>query len=213
MIMRGFTPFEKEIMKYIIENDKSYGVLPIQMLYELSNVELIEWDDSYNFIKIYASEKNVPFRKIIDIISLLSFLEENNYIFVSESDRITDYKIFNRKNTKIELREDGYYDVWFQFGSKLCLLDCVIEKHYSRIGKDIEKWANSVIFITQAFRDLVSNDFKTAEKMQFEESMKWTKISVWTAIIIGLASIVISIIGIDNPPLCCIRYWMYNLFN
>ena len=83
----------------------------------------------------------------------------------------------------------------------------------SGLGKVLQEYANSTYHVTQTLVDFVNNDFKTEEKIQFEKSMKWTKISVWIAIAIGILSTLLSCIGFENPPCCCIRHWLISLFN
>lgn len=58
----------------------------------------------------------------------------------------------------------------------------------------LEKQLFSAYHVSQELKDLVKNDFKSEEDMRFHKQQVATWISIWIAIVIGLASIIISIV-------------------
>ena len=50
--------------------------------------------------------------------------------------------------------------------------------------------------VSQELRDLVENNFKSEEDIRFKKQQIWTWISLGVATLIGLASLIIGVIGI-----------------
>ena len=60
------------------------------------------------------------------------------------------------------------------------------------IGKTIYTWFT----VSQELKDLVENNFKTEEDIRFKNQQIWTWISLGVATLIGLASLIIGVIGL-----------------
>lgn len=153
--MRKFNDKEKEIIKSIYNNynKSTSGYVLFNVFYN----ELYSLGAFYcngNFVVDQAKQNEIRSIeiRIMDVYSLLSFLERNGYILLEDSSLPTsacNIPNFIEKSIKCSL-------------SKEC-------------GEFIEKTRSRKLFITTKFIELVSNDFKTYEEIQLEEARKQTE--------------------------------------
>ena len=153
--MRKFSDFEKKIIKDINTSYEKSGTK-----YSLFNVfygELSSLGAYYYKGAFVVDEKNkekLPSieMKIMDVYSLLSFLERNGYILLE------DYSIPTSACNIPNFIENPF--------------GCSLSKECREF---IEKTRSRKLFITTKFIELVSNDFKTYEEIQLEEAKKQTE--------------------------------------
>lgn len=155
--MRKFNDKEKEIIKSIYNNynKSTSGYILFNVFYnELYSLGAYYSDGE--FVVDKKDEEKLPLieMKIMDVYSLLSFLERNGYILLVDCSLPTsacNIPNFIENSIKCSL-------------SKEC-------------GEFIEKTRSRKLFITTKIIELVSNDFKTYEEIQLEEAQNQTKIA------------------------------------
>ncbi len=189
--MRKFNDKEKEIIKSIYNNynKSTSGYVLFNVFYN----ELYSLGAFYcngNFVVDQAKQNEIRSIeiRIMDVYSLLSFLERNGYILLEDSSLPTSAD--NIPNF---------------IGAPVV---CSISKECKKF---IDKSRSNKLFVTTKFKELVSNDFKTYEDIQLEEAKKqtesaqeslkeaqrqtrWSKGAVYLSILTFIASIVMPII-------------------
>ena len=155
--MRKFNDKEKEIIKSINTSyEKSGTKYSLFNVFYCEGISLGAYYSDGEFVVDKKDEEKLPLieMKIMDVYSLLSFLERNGYILLEDCSLLTsacNIPNFIENSIKCSL-------------SKEC-------------GEFIEKTRSRKLFITTKFIELVSNDFKTYEEIQLEEAQEQTKIA------------------------------------
>lgn len=176
----------------------------MQLIYNFCGATIIEWNNDHTEIRLYGNkgEEDTTRDNLFDIVSLLSYLDKEGYVFITPSQINSDRLIYNRKMYNLQKREDGYYDVWTKVGAVKdqpnvsFLIENVVLKERTGLGDALEYYANSTYHVTETLREFVKNKFKTAEQLQFDKTYKQGQNNFWLAFIIGVISIIISIIAI-----------------
>lgn len=210
--MRTFSHFEKEVLKFMVYHHEPQDVCAISLFEKFCDCYLIKWSEDYHKIElVYDSNKDFKEirQKIIDIVVLLTYLEKNDYIGLFALNLLKDKQIFNNKKYEIEDLGNGAYRIWYKepgtikinhpllkdFGpsNKLFLISTKSLIENTSIGKQIELYANASYHITQTLKDFVDNDFKTTDDLKFQKTYRQAWIGIVVAILIGIASIIITI--------------------
>lgn len=175
--MRKFNDKEKEIIKSIYNNynKSTSGYVLFNIFYN----EMLSLGAFYcNGALVVDQTKQNEIRsieiRIMDVYSLLSFLEINGYILLE------DYSIPTSADNIPNF-----------IGAPVV---CSISKECKKF---IDKSRSNKLFVTTKFKELVSNDFKTYEDIQLEEAKKqtrWSIRAVYLSILTLIASIVMPII-------------------
>ena len=205
-----FKKTEKEIIKAIVkfgEKENSMAkVLNESKLLEKRGI-VIAFASSRNYVffdkKKYDWEDAKAISYISELISLLKYLIANRLITILPIN-IRELHVVGRLHSK--LSRPGYIEV-----------DDAILEVDSNMGNWIDKvtnqqtyWPNcytekelpiSAFFecwfsVSQELKDLVENDFLTEEQLCFKKQQRLTWISIIVASIIGIASIIMNVIGL-----------------
>lgn len=155
----------------------------------------IEWDSDFSQITIHFKRKEANTIKtwdfLCEIIFLFKKLECDNLIGIYNNTKVgKETAIYDR--TKYEKSDSGYYGTieaellgkvarGYNWGT--------IAEFYSDISKDLARYSNSSVYVSQTLKDLVKDNFESAEQKRHEESMakeqkrhKYTMILAWVAI-------------------------------
>lgn len=153
--MRKFNDKEKEIIKSIYNNynKSTSGYVLFNVFYnELYSLGAFYYNGKFVVDQAKQNEIRSIEIRIMDVYSLLSFLEINGYILLE------DYSIPTDKDDIPNFIKEP--------------IVCSISKECKKI---IDKSRSNKLFVTTKFIDLVSNDFKTYEDIQLEEARKQTE--------------------------------------
>ena len=180
--MRKFSKKEQKIIKRIYQDylqSKCGYVLGNIFWFELNSLGAnykdgkIVVDQGENVCeRILAIEKN-----IMEIYFLLSYLENNRYIYLMENPSLTNVNETTNLNPTI-------------LGDKVVTY-CVSRE----CGEFIEKTLKQKFFLTQDLVDLIENDFKTYEDQQLEEAQKQTQ-AAKKQTVLSIVAVILSIISI-----------------
>ena len=189
-----FSEFEKQIIRRLVAVTYIEDRFIVKYIYDDSEYIAIEWDENFTEVTIYFKKQKADTIKtwdaLCEVIFLFRKLEYENLvgIYTNSKDNLTR-AIFDR--SKYEKSETGEY--------------CSIVDHlgknargyfmgtkatfYADLGKDLNKYSDSFIYVSQTLKDLVKDNFKSAEQKRHEESMakeqkrhKYTMILAWVAI-------------------------------
>lgn len=193
--MRNFTNREKDIIKQLVSARSIDETCLASILDKNMGVIALEWDESYSTLKLIfekGTNGEEKFNLLCEMLFLIRFLEENRYISLYGVELTDDKRLYNRRKYKRD--EDGRYFVSVM-GGLGGFLQGAFEIN-SNIGKILEHYYLSFFYVSEALRDLVKNDFKTEEQIQFEKSYHLSRKSLNLAFWIGLLSLVIGVLGI-----------------
>ena len=199
--MKRFEPFEKNLMR-IITTDRldnasknvvnlfdylvqEYNV-SIEFIYDNSSILAYTNYNDMNDIKVlhkltvpYTNKEIKEIRnKFITVISLLEYLEKQNLIYL--------YLEWNPDWDKVSVTGKPPL-IYKQNGIKI---------FGDELSKTIVEKSKYNVFAKQELYEIVGNDFKTAEQRRHEDNMKMQKLTVISAIWIGIISIFLSCLGI-----------------
>lgn len=189
-----FSEFEKQIIRRLVAVTEIEDRFIVKYIYDDSEYIAIEWDENFTEVTIYFKKQKADTIKtwdaLCEVIFLFRKLEYENLvgIYTNSKDNPTR-AIFDR--SKYEKSETGDY--------------CSIVDHlgknargyfmgtkatfYANLGKDLNKYSDSFIYVSQTLKDLVKDNFKSAEQKRHEKSMakeqkrhKYTMILAWVAI-------------------------------
>lgn len=155
--MRKFNDKEKEIIKSIYNNynKSTSGYVLFNVFYnELYSLGAFYYNGNFVVDQAKQNEIRSIEIRIMDVYSLLSFLEINGYILLE------DYSIPTSADNIPNF-----------IGAPVV---CSISKECKKF---IDKSRSNKLFVTTKFIELVSNDFKTYEEIQLEEAQEQTKIA------------------------------------
>lgn len=197
--MRSFTEQEKWILRKTAEIKKNNATHAIS-LYDIcvtfltneyihydyhkpTNTYILEYffDSKCYQLKDYKAiedKKKEIEKNIIDTIFLLKFLKENRLLFEinenKESETIDISRSNYNKANHLRIKSD------FDKNTSRFILDLLVNKQY---------------FIRQEFIDFVNKGFYTEDELHFKKSQRATYISIAVALLIGVGSIMLSVIG------------------
>ena len=149
-----------------------------------------EWDDKRALG--YVSE----------FISLLQYLSDSRLITI-HSNKESGAIVLGRKQAKwvrpnyidVEdalLEVEGNMGNWFDANNQQSYWpNC-----YSEQELPIARYLDCSLSVSQELKDLVKNDFKTEEQIRFEKQQRLTWISIAVAGGIGIASLIMSVMGL-----------------
>ena len=205
-----FKKTEKEIIKAIVkfgEKENSMAkVLNESKLLEKRGI-VIAFASSRNYVffdkKKYDWEDAKAISYISELISLLKYLIANRLITILPIN-IRELHVVGRLHSKlsrpgyIEIG-DAYLEVDSNMGNWIDKVtrqqtywpNCYTEKELP-ISAYLECWFS----VSQELKDLVENDFMTEEQLRFKKQQRLTWISIIVASIIGIASIIMNVIGL-----------------
>ena len=157
---------------------------------EIIDIMKNEWDDKRALG--YVSE----------FISLLQYLSDSRLITI-HSNKESGAIVLGRKQAKwvrpnyidVEdalLEVEGNMGNWFDANNQQSYWpNC-----YSEQELPIARYLDCSLSVSQELKDLVKNDFKTEEQIRFEKQQRLTWISIAVAGGIGIASLIMSVMGL-----------------
>lgn len=154
--MRKFNDKEKEIIKNIYDSFNKYSEYVLFNVFynEMLSLGAFYYNGAFVVDQTNQNEIRSIEIRIMDVYSLLSFLEINGYILLE------DYSIPTSADNIPNFIGDPVV--------------CSISKECKKF---IDKSRFNKLFVTTKFKELVSNDFKTYEDIQLEEAKKQTNIA------------------------------------
>lgn len=189
-----FSEFEKQIIRRLVAVTEIEDRFIVKYIYDNSEYIAIEWDENFTEVTIYFKKQKADTIKtwdaLCEVIFLFRKLEYENLVGIyTNSKDNTTRAIFDR--SKYEKSETGEYCSildnlgknarGYFMGTKATF--------YADLGKDLNKYSDSFIYVSQTLKDLVKDNFKSAEQKRHKESMakeqkrhKYTMISAWVAI-------------------------------
>lgn len=231
--MREFTTKEQDFLKQILFLKESGNLQDLQLMRLLRkqlDTLAIKWQlEPKCSIQIYAQFKNPTIQQQKDVQK--KYFEIADYIYLIEE--LFEYKLIKLQEVSFENPTQENYRVLCNRDKYLIEGDSIIEKSNDNnclyalgdIGKhkvnvtfarDLEKYANSIIYPLPLLHDLINHEFKDLERIQLEEnrtnnrktlintyrSLKQTRCSI----IISAVAVVVSFISIIAPTLHEV-YW------
>ena len=205
-----FKKTEKEIIRAIVkfgEKENSMAkVLNKSKLLEKRGI-VIAFASSRNYAffdkKKYDCEDAKAISYISELISLLKYLIANRLITILPIN-IRELHVVGRQHSKLSRPgytevDDAYLEVDSNMGNWIDKVtnqqtywpNCYTEKELP-ISAFFECWFS----VSQELKDLVENDFLTEEQLRFKKQQRLTWISIIVAGIIGIASIIMNVIGL-----------------
>ena len=205
-----FKKNEKEILKAIVkygdEVTSLADVINKSGLLEKRGIVVAFAHETNNNFVFYSNKKYKWNDKrvmgyVTEMISLVRYLVENRYITVLPFTEREPY-VIGRKFSKLKgpalievddaiINLDQFGQGWADKKGRGQLYNHISypEKEYP-ITASLSCW----FAISQDLRDLVENDFKSEEQIRFEKQQRLTWISIILAFLIGIASIIISLV-------------------
>lgn len=187
--MRRFNDNEIIVIDTLISNNNYASPITIgeilMQIYDISCIEPNHREDDFykNTITLICCAKEEPF--IYEAISLIVYLTENRYLITKEllqneilGERWTMVPLCDPRANQNEIRLFNFYnfDLWHLLNSQYVVLNSLI--------------------------DLKQHDYQSIDERRFNKTIKWTKISILVAIIIGIVSALLALLSI-----------LINLFN
>ncbi len=195
-----FKDSEKEIIRTIVKYDGE-----VKSLAEVINKsELLEkrgiafatdGRNGFIFLKkdLYDYEDKEPLGYVAELVSLINMLIEKRYLVIIPLESSPEL-IIGRKKSKwykpglIVVDDNEYVQVdtrmfnWKNSNGEQTYWPISCPENTLPVGKTIYSWFT----VSQELKDLVKNDFKTAEEKRFTKQQWATWISIGVAILIAL---------------------------
>ena len=205
-----FKKTEKEILKAIVK----YGRENHSMAMVLNKSRLLE--DRGIVVAFYGNLNHVFLDKrkydwedanalsyITELISLIKYLIQNHLITLL-STNTEQVHVLGRQESRLSRPgyievDDAYLEVESNMGN---WIDRVTHKQtywpngYPEQELPLSQYLECSFSISQELRDLVKHNFKTEGQIRFQKQQRLTWISIIVAVIIGISSLIIGVIGI-----------------
>lgn len=181
--MRRFNDNEIKVMNTLVTNNNYASPVTIgeilMQIYDISCIEPNRVDDDFykNTVSVICNANQEPL--IYEAISLLVYLIENRYLITKEllkkeilGEKWTMVPLSDSRSNQNEIRLFNFYklDLWSLLDSQFVV-------------------SNSLI-------DLKQHRYQSIEERRFNKTIKWTKISIFVAVIIGLLSLMMALLSI-----------------
>jgi len=169
----------------------------VNLINKVLPIYVIAWSPDYDVVSfvIHKSEDYDQTRnKLFDIITLLRFLDENQYIGIFPSKVNHGNMLYDHSKYEVKRFGEGL-NVWFKLSYKNGenIDDIKMQNEVNGIGRYIEKYVNSTFHVTQELRDYVANGFRTDEEIRFQKEHQIAKWSLILATATSIISILLSI--------------------
>lgn len=205
-----FKKTEKEIIEAIVKYDgevKSLAeVINKSGLLEERGIAYVSYGGKGTiFLKNekYDIDDKEPLGYVADLVSLINLLIEKRYIITMPLESGREL-VIGRKSSNWAAPEkivvdgkelidvDGRMFYWVNTNGAQIYSPVDCPENVLPVGKTLYSWFT----VSQEMKDLVENNFKTEEDIRFEKQQRLTWISIIVAGLIGLASLIIGVIGI-----------------
>ena len=205
-----FKKTEKEIIRAIVkfgEKENSMAmVLNKSKLLEKRGI-VIAFASSQNYVfydkKKYDWEDAKAISYISELISLLKYLITNRLITILPIN-VRELHVVGRQHSilsrpgYIEV-DDAILEVDSDMGNWIDIVthqQTYWPNYYTEKELPISSYLECWFSVSQELKDLVGNDFLTEEQLRFKKQQRLTWISIIVALFIGIASIIMNVIGL-----------------
>lgn len=204
--MRKINDTDKQIISDMLQQDVLN--MPIVISY-IKNY--FKKNDTAIFIlssvgKAYILYRNQDYYKkaiklIVDIVSLLEYLDKEGYIYCIQADINQSYFIYDPSEISVGINDNDSYTIsngilkingeiaeFYDSTHTLVLSGTCCQKE---LTDKIMHYFKCIIYPTESLKDLVRNKFETLEIISYKREIKEAKISrnfAWAALIISLLS-------------------------
>ena len=163
----------------------------------------VEWEE--NQVSVYAKRPIDPkeaYLSLCDILSFFQYLEKEGMVFVHLNPNINqeralyNHDMYKKVGDRYVSLDETDMDVNIfrkPYVMKYSIPSQLKTTIYSNLPSLLDKYVCAIVQPTQELVDCVNNGFKTKEDINFQRTTIISKISIWVAIIIGLASIILNI--------------------
>lgn len=203
-----FKKTEKEIIKTIVKyggDVKSLAdVINKSHLLENRGIAIIPNNKHIIYLKksMYRNwDDKEALGYIADFVSLINYLIDNRLV-VTIPFRESIPLVIGKEKSKYEhncivinngegiIMADQEFFNWYE-NNQQAYWPCTVSEEYMPISKTLTSWFT----VSQELKDLVNNNFKTAEEIRFEKQQRMTWISIAVAGGIGVLSLFLSVIS------------------
>lgn len=195
--MRSFSKFEKEVLKYMVNNEN--GNSTFVLLGKLWGLDYWGWAERHPKLVYYPTvrgDSSIDERaKLFDLIILFDYLESNNLAMFFDSD------VSMLESEKVFFEPDQRQLIIFKYCDKgtIDMMKGYLARDPAVIGEKLERYTKSIFHVTQTLRDYVEKGFLWEEERQFKLNYRVAKIGVISAIALGCISLLISLSPILRP--------------
>ena len=195
--MRHLNDFEKKIIRAMLIREKPDDVCVVNLINKVLPIYVIAWSPDYDIVSfvIHKSEDYDQTRnKLFDIITLLRYLDENQYIGIFPSKINHGNILYDHSKYEVKRFGEGInvrFKLSYKDGENIDSIK--MQSEVNGIGKYIEKYVNSTFHVTQELKDYVANGFRTDEEIRFQKEHQIAKWSLILATATSIVSILLSI--------------------
>jgi len=195
--MRHLNDFEKKIIQTMLIREKPDDVCVVNLINKVLPIYVIAWSPDYDIVSfvIHKSEDYDQTRnKLFDIITLLRYLDENQYIGIFPSKINHGNILYDHSKYEVKRFGEGInvrFKLSYKDGENIDSIK--MQSEVNGIGKYIEKYVNSTFHVTQELKDYVANGFRTDEEIRFQKEHQIAKWSLILATATSIVSILLSI--------------------
>ena len=206
----AFKKTEKDILKAIVkygEGEHSMAkVLNKSKLLEKNGI-VIAFGSNRNYVfydkNKYDWEDGNALSYVSELISLIKHLIDNRLITIL-TDNVRYTHVIGRQNSRLAKMyhievDDAFLEVESNMGNwidKRTNEQTYWPNCFSEQEIPISQYLECSFSISQELRDLVKNDFKSEEQIRFQKQQRLQWVSIFVTGIIGLAGLVLAIIGL-----------------
>lgn len=198
------------IIDYPIDKDIVFGDYISPILFPTKKFALYFENDNDTSYALYFTPKDNKqegFLSLLEIVSMLSKLEEENLIFAAPSHAKLSILFYNGKNEFKptidpdfkQINSDGTtmhncsrFSKTIEKNGAVILTSNVVPKQFM---ERLQKFFTSVVLPTSALKEFKERDFLTVEEYNTNEALRKSKIGNWVAIIAACSSIAFGIIN------------------
>ncbi len=183
--MREFTDFEKQIINKLASAEEIRDISLIKLIDENTDAIALEWNFDepyfsffYNNAKSTDNELYLLFYQIQEIIFLIKYLEENGLIYLHFNEKFSQDDWLYNRDKYIRDDDGNCYKVILNIIPKInsnttgFLRISNRNRIHSDFGRFVKKYANALFYVSNSLRELVKNEYKTADQIRFDRQLK-----------------------------------------
>lgn len=200
--MRHLNDFEKKIIRAMLIREKPDDVCVVNLINKVLPIYVIAWSPDYDIVSfvIHKSKDYDQTRNnLFDIITLLRYLDENQYIGIFPSKINHGNILYDHSKYEVKRFGEGInvrFKLSYKDGENIDNIK--MQSEVNGIGKYIEKYVNSTFHVTQELKDYVTNGFRTDEEIRFQKNHNIAIAGVVIALLTSLYSIIAPVLFPTN---------------
>ncbi len=202
--MKNFSKIDKQIINDLLQQDASDMPIItsyIKHYFKNNNVAIFSTNSREEVFILYQNQEyyKKAIKLIIDIISLLEFLEQEGYIYCIKIETNQSFIIYESSEIDVGITNNGSYTIsngrleiengtakLYDLTNNLILSGSCCQKELTH---KILCYFRCIVYPTETLKKLVQNNFETLEVISYKREIKEAKISrnfAWAALIISL---------------------------